>query len=791
MYRGCVAGLRSIGTLWSWLTPRWRAFLLAGLGAIPVTLFYGVRSSQLIADYLASRVSIWPYWAIDWLTNTLALFLVVLLLVTRKKTLAKDISPGREADAYRLLDDVALQGDQPDELGLEKFVARLSRTVVLPPNANSLVISLEAPWGSGKSSVLDLLVRRLNKHEDHPVVVGFNPWLASGTDGISRAFFSQLSGSLRKSDEREIAQKLVTFGEMLEELMPPPARLFPRLGIDHLRRIAGRIPEVDIRGEWERLSKGITAMDRPVAVIIDDIDRLEAGEVTTIFQLVKAVASFPRVAYILAFDPKPVDAALQQGGMYETGREYRDKIVQANIQLPRIPYLARRSFFQTRLDQRVESWKFELTDAERSAIAEAVPLVLSVLRTPRDMKRVLNKTMMTADGLRGEVNLADVLVFETTHAMFPDVVDLVRSRPQVLKAGDHESEVGYAASMSALMAETLDRKKKTAEDRIADFTRMYPGREGELRPLLNFMFSSLFDASVAPPPSGDLRITEPSTLRKLLYQDLGGELSANLAIQFLAVSDVRRAHLAEAVETNSLPALLAHVTPYIATADVEAGIDMLRLVGEAVNEQFRRWKSDSSDDARRFALTLINAIEAEAERWDVLVNFVAHPDFIATTESVVVVLLRDVGLWENGRYLGPEGLNQNARRELRWLQPLKLDEVRKEWVSAARSHTVSDILTRFPNAAGVLFRMRQLSDQPEGKLQLEIEKALQDDEIATDFINLFPPGIGLDGVEKLLTPEAQRRLIRCADANPRINERTAERFIEYLEHRRDIDLDPQ
>lgn len=777
--------LLSIKTACGWLSPRARTILIACVLAFPVTLFLGQVSSEVIVGWLAERTADWPYWVIDWLTNAFVLAVLLLLFFDRRKEI--DASPTTPQSAtYRLLDDVALHGEQPDELGLDNFVARLARTVVLPVGGNSLVIGLEAPWGSGKSSVLDLLCRRLCVDQEKPIVVRFNPWMASGSDGVSRAFFSQFSGSLRNADEQELAKKLVTYGEMLEELMPPPARVLPRLGIQHLRRIAGRIPELDIQGEWDQLSDSVRKINKPVVVIIDDIDRLEPEDVVTVFQLVKVVASFPRVAYVLAFDPKPVDAALQQGGMYEMGREYRDKIVQANIPLPRIPYPARKRFLQTRLEQRIEAWKFDLSDAERRLLAEAVPLVLTALKTPRDIKRVLNKTLIAAEVLRNEVNFADVLVFESTHAMFPSVIDLIRHRPEVVNAGDHEAEIGYEASMTALLAERLQSNKRGKDDRLADFTRMYPGREGELAPLLMCLFGPFFDRDADKPPPADLRVSDPSTLRKLLYQEVVGELSAATANQFLCEIDSRAPQLAEAVETNSLPGLFAHVRQYAASIEVPAPLQLLRQVAEAVNQQFMRWKSDSSDDAGWLATAVLSSVKEDDVRWMVLETLIADRELIATTEPVLVTLLRDVGLWKEGTYLGLENLSGSARHEVAWLQVDKLDHLRKTWVVAAESHGVREILTRFPNAGGVLFRLQQLLDRPDELLQA-LQRAFEEPDIAASFISLFPPGIGLNGVKKLLTPESIK-LLQSALSHPSIDERTAERFGEYLERDTDSEM---
>ncbi len=757
-------------TIWKWLSPRAKIITVAAIIAIPITLFMGHFSSAEVGQAISKKLSVSPYWFLDWAGNTIlvslliGLLLFLLLRLLKKKIDSPEATVKTDQPAYRLLDDVALHGDQKDELGFEKFVARLARTVVLPANANSLVVGLEAPWGSGKSSALELLNRKLKQDPDRPIVIKFNPWLASGSDGLSRAFFSQFSGSLRAAGERDLAESFLAYGELLEELMPPAARILPK--IPHLRRIAGRIPETDIEGERERISEIVEAVGRPVVVVIDDIDRLKPDDVISIFHLVKAVASFSRVAYVLAFDPRPVDAALERDGMYDDGREFRDKIIQANVALPRVPYRERKSFFEKRLRQRIASWKFRLLAAEERLLAEAIPLVLAALRTPRDIKRVLNKMLVSADGVRGEVNIADVLVVETIHSMFPRVIDLIRLKPEVVDAGDHEGE--FQRSMLATLMERDQERKGEKVDRFKTFSDLYPDRAGELSPLLTFLFPRFFDSSATPSPAGDLRIGGRATLLKLLYQEVSAELSASAAQAFLEKPEDRRAILAEQVESKSLSAWLAHVRDFVSGTSIPEPSKLLAAIGDAVNDQFRRSNVDSSEDASLLCTSVIDAQTTDIDRWKVLEKFVSDRSFIGVTETIVVRLLRDAGLWNNGTYLGIDDLNPNARKSFPWLEPIRLDELGRLWVECVESHTVEEILDQHPNAGGILFRWMQIA-RGELKVKAALERALLNRDLAARFINLFPRGQSLSGIKLLLTEVAIQHL-RAALDHPEISD---------------------
>ena len=48
-------------------------------------------------------------------------------------------------------------------------------------------------------------------------------------------------------------------------------------------------------------------------VILDDLDRLTAGEARDVFRLVQLTASFPNIVYVLAFDRHQIEGASSTG----------------------------------------------------------------------------------------------------------------------------------------------------------------------------------------------------------------------------------------------------------------------------------------------------------------------------------------------------------------------------------------------------------------------------------------------------------------------------------------------
>ncbi len=87
-----------------------------------------------------------------------------------------------------------------DELDRGGLVDRLCSALINPKTdrATGVVIGITGDWGSGKSSVLNLLDARIKKQDKYPnaLIVRFDPWLVSGRDDLIAQFFSELVGTI-------------------------------------------------------------------------------------------------------------------------------------------------------------------------------------------------------------------------------------------------------------------------------------------------------------------------------------------------------------------------------------------------------------------------------------------------------------------------------------------------------------------------------------------------------------------------------------------------------------------
>jgi predicted KAP-like P-loop ATPase len=100
-----------------------------------------------------------------------------------------------------------------------------------------------------------------------------------------------------------------------------------------------------VGGRRAKVENALGALDKPIVVVLDDLDRLTTSEIRDIFKLVLLTANFPNVIYIVAFDRMRVEEALAEQGI--PGRAYLEKILRVGVAPPAVPaYVLNKQIFQ-------------------------------------------------------------------------------------------------------------------------------------------------------------------------------------------------------------------------------------------------------------------------------------------------------------------------------------------------------------------------------------------------------------------------------------------------------------
>lgn len=339
-----------------------------------------------------------------------------------------------------------IKGRVEDGLDRSRFVERVTDALLdsKSKRARGVVLGITGQWGSGKSSVLNLIEEEIRRRNRRSVVIRFDPWVISGQQELIPAFLREAAGTIAaasgdRSDGRKLVRGLQKYAQHLApivDLAHSGLGAALRGALEGIGLAAEREQSLTaLRAELERLVIGFNA---PVIVLIDELDRVEDFEVRAVAQLVRAVGDFKSISYVLAYDPRRVARALGDSRMNEDeqqthGRAYLEKIVQLPLALPvTLPEELRR-LMDSELDSISESlgWSTSITSDERySVISEAIAPKLA--STPRDIKRLMQIFHPLAAMVSDEVNAVDILGMAALMAKAPQTMELLQQDPEAV-----------------------------------------------------------------------------------------------------------------------------------------------------------------------------------------------------------------------------------------------------------------------------------------------------------------------------------------------------------------------
>lgn len=194
----------------------------------------------------------------------------------------------------------------------------------------NLVIGLDGKWGDGKTFVLNEIQDILKKGIfSNFYQFSFQPWLFAKDTNYTNAFIDKLNTELIKLNCGISLIYLSAFKDMLNNTCG----------------FWGRFISFFINKSDEELKSiiqtKINQTNKQFIVTIDDLDRLDTTEVLQIFKLVRCVANFENVYFILCLDRKVVESSIdeyfkQSSTIDDVTTHYCDKIINLYFEVPSI-----------------------------------------------------------------------------------------------------------------------------------------------------------------------------------------------------------------------------------------------------------------------------------------------------------------------------------------------------------------------------------------------------------------------------------------------------------------------
>ena len=375
--------------------------------------------------------------------------------------------------------DEPIERREDDRLGRNAFAESVAQQIRNVPTGHGFTIAVTGQWGTGKTSVLNMVAEVLECDRGNISVLRFNPWLFRGTTELVARFFQELSTQLgqdRPETLKNVAKQLSTLGQSLAPLSPVPGTTF----IANLAAIliGSWTKPQSLFSQHKQLRGTLAESGLKIVVLIDDIDRLEPAEIREVMRLVRLTSEMPSIIFLLAFDRRHV--AMSLGEDLEGGQQYLEKIVQVTYNLPVARDATLAEVFLPSLEELVND--HDVTDLDQNVWRQVLyEIIKPLLGNLRDMKRYLFSLSATLNMVGREVALADLLGLEAVRVLRPALFEDLRSHSECLVYSSSDGRL--TAALGGQRQENVDELSKMLK------------RSGTDQTIMSSVFKILFPAT--------------------------------------------------------------------------------------------------------------------------------------------------------------------------------------------------------------------------------------------------------------------------------------------------------
>ncbi|WP_162148410.1 P-loop NTPase fold protein [Asticcacaulis sp. YBE204] len=400
-----------------------------------------------------------------------------------------------------------------DLLGRKAFSESIAKVLSNWTGDHSLVVALRGPWGSGKSSVKNLITEVIEVQSPPTTVLHFNPWQYDEGASITAAFYREIGSALGQTKDplkgwerrhalKQYASYFTAIASPLKKASENLLKWFGwlaaaglisvgilqfvtpgwlKLGATILTCLGGgswligklltafagsEKPDKPIRLVRTHLEKVLKKLERPLIVVIDDIDRLEPESIRLIFRHVKVNADLPNISYLLLFQKDIVENALAPVSG-DNGRQYLEKIVQASFDIPTVEGARVEKVLFDALNRIFENVLTTENGFEQVRWGNIYHGGMKRhFRTLRDVHRYTAAAAVQAKLHEGshtfEVNVVDLMALETLRLFEPEVFEAIARNKDLLTKTHHAQVNGDAERIRNIIPAELPADRRAA-----------------------------------------------------------------------------------------------------------------------------------------------------------------------------------------------------------------------------------------------------------------------------------------------------------------------------------------
>jgi len=227
----------------------------------------------------------------------------------------------KKHNASGIIDDREILSEKDDKLKISEEANNYAEKIWNNGANNSIVFGLDAPWGTGKSSFLNIVIQYLNKNYSKKVIVcKFNPSQYQNKQNIVDVFAKNLINEIKKKVYLpELFSIVLAYSKVLSNSISS----FSHFGINFsFFQKKNNLDELFLK-----LETLINSTNKKIIIIIDDLDRLDFNTIKEVILVIQKGFSLPNMSFILCYDTANINALDENNHETEKISEFLEKYI--------------------------------------------------------------------------------------------------------------------------------------------------------------------------------------------------------------------------------------------------------------------------------------------------------------------------------------------------------------------------------------------------------------------------------------------------------------------------------
>lgn len=315
-----------------------------------------------------------------------------------------------------------------DLLGRKSIIDQLYMNISSYKSDTSYVIGLIGEWGSGKTTIINNLKKKLKDNTTTVCIDDFDPWVFGTQEALLYEMFDKI---MQKTGIELSFSKSEALINNLNNIMTNAAS-----DIKIVDRLIDKIlpsEKGDISYLTQEISNYLILSNKTVVFFIDNIDRAEADNIIFMFKLIGTVFNLPNIVYVMSYDKKRVDEILKD--TKKINPKYTEKIIQQEIYVPKIQYNRLKEICHTCVINILK--QYDIKEDELDIYSPIIDYICENVEDLRSFKRLINSVFSNVFPHTYSLDKMVLLAIEIIHFLDFDLYESILENNQYYISSDY------------------------------------------------------------------------------------------------------------------------------------------------------------------------------------------------------------------------------------------------------------------------------------------------------------------------------------------------------------------